>query len=344
MKSSIRNIRIVSVLTLSSLSLAACSGSQGDALSQAQSAYDSNAYQDARIYLLNRLQENPNDQAANLLFAKVALSLGDGESARTALGKLPENQEGLRPMQSHAAILRGRARDVVTQYEEIDQSNWLEQDWRMLNWAKLELGMDQQAYESLQTAIKKHPNSSDLLALLGNYYLNKNDLKTALEFAKKALNNDEDNYEALNLAGRCSIRLGDIKQAEIYYDQAAKKYPDNPIPVINLAGLALDRDDLKTAEPYVKRAQQLNSELPFTKFIEARYKHIMGDNQAAKTILQDTKSGLDGFGPAISLMGRVAYELGEYELAADRLKRSLAEDPNNIEDQNLLNQVNAKIE
>ena len=181
-----------------------------------------------------------------------------------------------------------------------------------------------------------------MLTLAGSYHLEKSNNELALQFAQKAMEYDEINFPALNLGARAALRSNQLDKAKEYYLTAYEKFPDNPIPPINLASIALDENDPESAKPYVEYAKQLNGSLPLTLYIIARYANATGDNQSAKTILQDTKSGLDNFGPAIFLAGKVAYDLGELEVAAARLRRSLAVNPENNEARALLNKIEGK--
>lgn len=330
---------IIIALLLTTMGASACSTEKADNIAEAQAAINDNKFQEARIFLLNQLRENPADANANALYANVMLQLGDGDSALTALEKLPAEYAELRALKSQALILKGRGDDVLAQYETIDQANLSAQDWRMIIWAKFSTNALDAAYKDAQIALKKYPENSDILSFAGNYHLEKGNNPLALQFAERALQYDDANYEALNLAARANLRLNKAQDAKIYYERAALAYPDNPIPVINLAGIAMDVGDLDTARTNLETAERLNAALPLTKFIKARYLNLSGDNAAAKVILQDANSGLDGFGPAVFLAGKVAFELGEFSVARSRLNRSLAIDPDNQEARILLTKI-----
>ncbi len=326
-------------ILLTTVGVSACSFGQTDNIAEAQSAYEKNNFQNARIFLLNQLREDPSDIEANALYAQVMLQLGDGDSAQTALAKLPSGFKDIRALKAQALILKGRNYDVVADYKTVAPSDFTAQDWRMMIWAKFGNNNYEEAYKDIQTAFKKHPNDSDILSLAGNYHLEEGNNSLALQFADKALRYNEKNYEALNLGGRASLRLNMIDQAQKYYERGTAAFPDNPIPAINLAGIAMDKGEIDSAKTFVDRAVKLDAGLPLTKFIKARYLNMTGDNIAAKEILQDSKSGLDGFGPAVFLEGKIAYELGEMSVARSRLNRSLALNPYNQEAKNLLSKI-----
>lgn len=334
-----RNFIIPIVLGASCITLSACDSAPTDHIAEARSAVKDNEFQNARVHLLNTLRENPRDIEANILYAQVMLRLGDGDSALTALEKLPTDYENLRTMKAHALILRGRSIDVLNQYQNIDKSQYNDQDWRMLIWAKFETNRVNETLDDINEALAKHPDNPDLLSISGNYHLTKLNNSQALTNANEALQFDQTHYDALNLAGRATLRLNQIDEAQKYYERAASFHPDNPIPIINLAGIAMDKSDLKKASDYVEQAERLNSALPLTKFVKARYANLTGDNATAKEILQDSKSGLDNFGPAIFLSGKVAYDLGEFTFAQARLERSLAIDPVNEQARQMLAKI-----
>lgn len=326
-------------LLITVMSLSACNDAQVDNISEAQSAYEDNNFQKARIFLLNQLREDPKNQEANALYARVMLQLGDGDSAQTALTKLPDDFEDIRALKAHSLILKGRSNDALAEYRDIEPSTFTPQDWRMVIWAKSASNAYEEAYEDVKTALEKHPDNSDLLFLAGNYHLEKGNNPLALQFADRSLNFDEKNYDALDLGGKASLRVNKIDQAQKYYERGAQSFPDNPIPVINLAGIAMDQNDLDSAKAHLESAERLNASLPLTKFIKARYLNMTGDNIAAKEILQDSNTGLDNFGPAVFLAGKIAFELGEMSVARSRLNRSLAINPNNQEARDILRKI-----
>lgn len=332
----LKSVILPSLLALTIVS--ACSDGEKDAVSEAQSAFEENKFQEARIFLLNHLREDPTNPEGNALYARVMLELGDGDSAQTALSKLPTDFEDIRALKAQALILKERGNDVLKQYRNVDRSTFTAQDWRMLIWAKFSMKDYDEAYTEIQSALEKFPNNSDLLSLASEYHLEKGNNTQAIKFADKAIENEE-NYQALNIGAKASLRSYKIDLAQKYYERSAKSFPDNPTPIINLAGIAMDKNDLDLAKTYLENAERLDSALPLTKFIKARYLNMTGDNEAAKDILQDSNSGLEDFGPAIFLAGKIAFELGEMTVARSRLNRSLAFNPHNQEAKQLLSKI-----
>ncbi len=332
-----KNLLFPMLITM--MGVSACNDAQVDNISEAQSAFEENSFQEARIFLLNLLREDPANQEANALYAKVMLELGDGDSAQTALAKLPADFEDIKALNAQALILKGRGIDALALYRDVEPSTFTPQDWRMVIWAKFATNAYEEGYEDVKTALEKYPDNSDLLSLAGIYHLEKGNNPLALQFANKSLGFDEKNYDALDLGGRASLRINKIDQAQAYYERGAEAFPDNPIPVINLAGIAMDKNDLDSAKTHLESAERLNASLPLTKFIKARYLNMTGENVAAKEILQDSNTGLDNFGPAVFLAGKIAFELGEMSVARSRLNRSLAINPNNPEARDLLSKI-----
>lgn len=319
--------------------LSGCSGKSADNMADAQSAIEQNRFQKARIFLLNELQEDPSNVEVNALYARVMLNMGDGDSAQAALNKLPANFADLRAMKAHALILKGQSGEVLNIYRNVDGASLSEQDLRMVIWAKLEANELNNAFTDIEKALKLYPQNSEILAHKANYYLLKTNNPFALNFADKALKINPSNFEAYSVAGRALLRMNKIDDAAKYYSRADEAFPDNPLPALNLAGIAMDKNNLDAAKPFVDKALRLNSSLPLTKFIEARYAHATGDYQTAKDILQDAKSGLGDFGPAIFLSGKVAFDMGEFEVAAARLRRAMSDNPANVEARQLLERI-----
>lgn len=332
-------LSLSALIMIMMVNISACSQTDTDNIAKAQSAYEDNKFRSARIFLLNELQENPADINANALLAQTALAMGDGDSAQAALNRLPDDFDNIRPMKAHALILKGQSSEVINLYAGIDSKDYNDQDWRMLIWAKIEAGEDKNINSDLQRALGIYRKNSQLLSLSAAHQLTQFNNRTALSSAQKAIEYDENNFEAYNIAGLAALRMNNIEEAIDIYTRADENFPDTPIPAINLADIALDKNDLETAKPYVEKAEKLSNTLPLTLYIKARYAHASGDNEIAKSILQDSKSGLDDYEPAIFLSGKVAFELGEYELAASKLRRIIANDPRNEEAAAILKQI-----
>jgi len=140
-----------------------------------------------------------------------------------------------------------------------------------------------QALEELRSALATDPNFAQAYGLLGLVYMDMNDRVRADESFQRALRIDPDDSELLNNygwylcqterpresiaqfqaalknplyqtpakplhnAGICSLRAGDLKGAEAYFDQAFRIDPRNPVAMYHLSEIYLRRGELDRA-------------------------------------------------------------------------------------------------
>ncbi|MCK7497226.1 MAG: tetratricopeptide repeat protein [Comamonadaceae bacterium] len=89
---------------------------------------------------------------------------------------------------------------------------------------------------------------------LGNYYLNRNDLKQAISSYNTALKLEPRAVLAMVNKSMAYVRMGDNKKADASLKAALKVAPDNPAANFNMGLLKAEQNDLKDAEQYLKKA------------------------------------------------------------------------------------------
>ena len=140
-----------------------------------------------------------------------------------------------------------------------------------------------QALEELRSALSTDPNYAQAYGMLGLVYMDMSDRSRAEESFQRALRLAPDDSELLNNygwflcqtdrpresiaqfqaatrdplyqtparplhnAGICSLRAGDLKGAESYFDQSFRIDPRNPVAMYNLSEIYLKRGELERA-------------------------------------------------------------------------------------------------
>lgn len=326
------SIRHVLTTTLVAISLAACSGSATSTFPKAQTAYEQGDYNTARVHLMNVLAEDKSNAEANLLYARTMLALGDGVTSKAALDRLPaklSDDAEVKSLMAHALILQGAPRAAISMLGEPD-ANTTERSYQMLAWAYLQNNMLAKGRDVLAKGMEKFPDSADMKVLAAEFDVASNDLDSASMNALEAWRVKPDHYDALMLNGRFALFNDNLPDASKYYQLAHEASPARVAPLVNLSGIAIDRKNIKSAKKYLAQAREIDAKDPLVSFIEARLAFEAGDASRAQKILQQSESELTSFPGALQLSGAVAYELGQYEYAINRLRRYRTERPKDM--------------
>lgn len=327
-----KSITVAPLLALSLL-LGACSTDASDPMVQAQSAFADNDYRGARIYLMSALQDNGADPAANLLYGKTLLQLGDGVAAEAALKKLSGNKEHqteVRGLMAHALLLRDMPRRALKLVQNVDPEHA-----KLAYWVKaqalLQLDREDEAITALSNGLAAAPNDPGLLALRGNYEIDRRNISEAQRTAALALRHGPDNLDALLLSGQLALMRQDLPAAKLMFDKAVKLYPDSITPLFSVAAVNADLGDQKQAKKDLKRILELAPGHPMALFLMAKIAFNDGDIDRAHELVQGAGEILDNVPGAILLRGEIAYLQGNNEQAIDWLRRFLANRPGHVQ-------------
>jgi type IV pilus assembly protein PilF len=125
----------------------------------------------------------------------------------------------------------------------------------MLGLVYMDLNDRPRAEESFQRALRLAPADSDLNNNYGWYLCQTGQPARAIEHFQIALRNPLYATPArpLHNAGICSLRMGDEKAAEDYFQRSFQVDPGNPVAMFNLAELNLKRGDFAKARFHSQR-------------------------------------------------------------------------------------------
>lgn len=315
------------------LSLSACAMSSGDAMADAEAAFADNDYRAAHIYLLSALKENSADPAANLLFAKTQLRLGDGVAAEAALKKLTDNAKYAAEVQSlmaHALLLREMPERALAlthapDPEYVGLSYWVKAQ------ALLQLDRKDEALAALSEGLTAAPHDPDLLALRGNYEIDSRNISAARRTSALALKYGPDNLDVLLLSGQLALMRQDMPAAKSAFDKALKLYPDSITPLFSVAAVNADLGNAKDAKAGLKRVLELAPGHPMALFLMARLAFNDGDIDRAQELVQGAGETLNDVPGVTLLRGEIAYLKGNHEQAIDQLRRFLSDRPGHVQ-------------
>ena len=144
--------------------------------------------------------------------------------------------------------------------EELRQALQIDPDfppvYGVLGLVYMDMGDRPRAEESFQRGLRLAPADSDLNNGYGWFLCQTGRAKESLELFARALRNPlyASPAKPLHNAGICSLRLGDEKGAEEYFQRAFQVQPGDPVALFNLGLIYLKRGEIDRARFY---AQQL---------------------------------------------------------------------------------------
>jgi type IV pilus assembly protein PilF len=150
----------------------------------------------------------------------------------------------------------------------------------------MDMGESQLAQESFQRAMKLSPNNPDFANNYGWFLCENGREQEALGYFESALKNRAyaSPAKALNNAGVCSMRLGDLAAAERYFNQAFQAEPANADANLNLSRLYYSRGDYQRARFYIARVLRAENAGAAVLWMAIRVERKLGDHDAASSL------------------------------------------------------------
>ncbi|MBC7573617.1 MAG: type IV pilus biogenesis/stability protein PilW [Herminiimonas sp.] len=141
------------------------------------------------------------------------------------------------------------------------------------------MGETRLAEENFQTAMRLSPNNPDINNNYGWYLCQNDRAAQSIAYFDAALKNRsyQSPGKALNNAGMCSLKLGDLAAAERYLTQAFQLDPGNPSTNVNLAKTYYQKGDYTRARFYVGRATKDDAVSAETLWLAIRVEHKLGE-------------------------------------------------------------------
>ncbi len=336
---------IATCLLALSLTLSACSAGNSDPMADAKAAFAENDFRGARIYLMSALKDDTANPAANLLYGKTLLRLGDGVGAEAALEKLTGNKEyeaEVKGLMAHALLLRNMPERALALTENPDKQNASLAYWVKAQ-ALLSLDREEEAVAALSDGLAATPNDPGLLALRGNYEVDQRNISEARRTAALALKYGPDSLDALLLSGQLALMRQDLPTAKATFGKALELYPASITPLFSVAAVDADLGNTKDAKANLKRILELAPGHPMALFLMAKIAFNDGDIDRAHELTQGAGEALDDVPGAALLRGEIAYLQGNHEQAIERLRKFLVDMPGHVQGTTVLGSALAAV-
>ncbi len=184
-------------------------------------------------------------------------------------------------------------------------------------------GLLRVALDEAKAVVQTDPNLAGAYALLGLIYMDLDDRAAADANFQRALGMEPDNPEWQNNYGWFLCRIGQTQQALPYFERAAgnKLYPTPALALSNAGVCLLNARDYRAAEPYLRRALEIDASSPVTKFNLARVYLALGENQRATFYYGLLENSVEPTAETLWLGVRIARARGD-----SRTERNLGEE------------------
>lgn len=160
------------------------------------------------------------------------------------------------------------------------------QAYGMLGLVYMDMNDRVRADESFQRALRLAPDDSELLNNYGWYLCQTERPREAIAQFQAALKNPlyQTPSRPLHNAGICSLRAGDQKGAESYFDQAFRVDPSNPVAMYHLSEIYFKRGELDRARFLSQRLLASYPPSAETLWLGIRVDRRAGDRDSAASL------------------------------------------------------------
>ena len=185
------------------------------------------------------LSDRPKLQRARLLRARLAIHLGDIETARahgnTLLKHTPDDREG-RLLNAQLLRLEGKLNEAERELFSLraQYGNWLAAQM-MYAYAAAEAGYPDLAREALRSATRIDPSYPEARRRLARYLLREGFYREAFDEARVFHSVAPDDPEAIRLYAVTAARAGFEDRARKHLDEAKTRFADQPDMLITIA-------------------------------------------------------------------------------------------------------------
>jgi type IV pilus assembly protein PilF len=179
---------------------------------------------------------------------------------------------------------------LATALDEVKQALQIDPNFADAHGVRALIHMDmdepQLAEESFQRAMKLAPGNPDFANNYGWFLCENGRARESIAYFETALKSRAytSPAKALNNAGVCSMRLGDMAAAERYFNEAFKSDPGNADASLNLSRLYYKRDDYQRAHFYVSRVLRAEHAGAAALWMAIKVERKLGDRDAASSL------------------------------------------------------------
>jgi putative PEP-CTERM system TPR-repeat lipoprotein len=350
MKRTIDAWMMITVYLLLALLVAACGNlglDEEQLLQRARQYMQAGEYRAAAIEVRNTLQKNPLNGEARYLLGEITLDYGDYPTAEREFrhADLAGWGDGLARIGRARALLElNRFQELVNGIEVEDgYSDTVQADLLALQ-AAAEAGMEEtdRARTTLGEAVALDPDAFQVLMTQVQLLLDEDDLQAAAGAIDSALEKYPGNPELLLLRARIELADGDASAGKRILQSIIDSDPPGFMTIyavnarLNLVQQLILEDNLEEAQPYLAPLFGRTANEPYTNYLGGLLAFGLGEYDLAEQRLLKVLKVAPDYAPARLLFATVNFAQQDYEQAAYFLSKYLAIHPENLAARKLL--------
>lgn len=149
----------------------------------------------------------------------------------------------------------------------------------------MELKENQLAESSFERALSLSPNDPDINHNFGLFLCNTKREKESIKFFTQALRNPlyATPWRSYSAAGACSLRAGNTKDADEFFQRALKLEPDDPQSLLKLGEIRYKQGNIDEARRLVTRYNKLRQPTAESLWLSLRIERRLGERVAEQS-------------------------------------------------------------
>lgn len=215
--------------------------------------------------------------------------------------------------------------------------------WRMRGELAMSEGHLPQAGQDFDQALKVAPGDADLWVSIARLRFTGGEEAQAQEAAERAVTLAPRSARALAMRGMMVRARFGLRAGLPWFEQGLRFHPDDAGLLVEYAATLGDMGRNRDMLAAVRRLAQADPGEPRIFYFQAVLAARAGRSELARSLLQRTGAALRDLPGAMLLGGVLEYRAGNYAVAAGLLERLGRLQPGNLEVQNLLARVTARI-
>jgi putative PEP-CTERM system TPR-repeat lipoprotein len=353
MTSGFRAVAVSGLLVMLMLASAGCDFlvSPEQRYQRAQSLVEQGEYRRALVELKNALQKQADLHQARALLAKVALWLGDPQSAETELNRIPKSAgaDAHAELRIRIDLALGRFAAVLEKLAAPAAGIAPAQVELFRAQALQALGKTAEAHQAFRAASKIDPSLLDAQVGIAETMALQGDLTNALALTGKLTEHQPNSALAWYSQGSLLARSGKNEAAQkalLRAQELAGKQlavPQQATLLATLIEIQLAARDVKAARANLEVMNRLVTDSPLATVMTARIEMAENDYAAAANGLRRLVNAAPQFAQGRYLLGVALVAQGNLEQASHELTQVVEQSPQNLEARQLLAQVRMRL-
>ncbi|MGN6819982.1 MAG: tetratricopeptide repeat protein [Sphingomonas sp.] len=292
----------------------------------------------ARAHAQAAIKEDPQWGAAHAVLARTFLALGDGVGAESELGRAAAagfDMGRAHQLLAEAWLLQGDAKRALAEAAKADPK-FGAYATRVTARALAAQGKVAEAQSLLGELLDGAPGDSYAWSDLGRIRYSAGDIAGAAGNARKAVELDPDNLEALTLRGELVREQYGLNAALPWFEAALQHDAYYHPALIEYAATLGDLGRYTDMLGATRRALAARPGSPQAYYLQAVLAARAENYDLARSLMQRTGGRIDDLPGALLLNGTLAYQAGAYEQAIGAWRELVGRQPMNITARRLL--------